>query len=68
MSIKIPSLDTKIKKTANTSTTTKRYKAPNRSQLLKKYANLKKRNRSTSMDPKLQATLIKNVLANTKKA
>ena len=38
MSIKIPSLDTKIKKTSNTGTTTRRYKAPTRSQLMKKYA------------------------------
>jgi len=68
MSIKIPKLDTKIKKTSNTSTYTKRYKAPTRSQLLKKYANLKKRGRGTGLDKNLQATLVKNVLQNTKKA
>jgi hypothetical protein len=68
MSIKIPKLDTKIKKTSNTSTSTKRYKAPTRSQLLKKYANLKKRGRGTGLDKNLQATLVKNVLQNTKKA
>lgn len=67
MSIRTPKLDTKIKKTSNTSTTTKRYKAPTRSQLMKKYANLRKRGRGTGLDKKLQATLIKNVLQNTKK-
>jgi hypothetical protein len=48
MSIKLPKLDTKIKKTSNTSTSTRRYKAPSRSQLLKKYGNLKKRGRGTA--------------------
>ena len=67
MSIRIPKLDTKIKKTSNTSTTTRRYKAPTRSQLMKKYANLKKKSRGTNLDKNLQATLIKNVLQNTKK-
>lgn len=67
MSIRIPKLDTKIKKTSNTSTTTRRYKAPTRSQLMKKYANLRKRGRGTGLDKNLQATLIKNVLQNTKK-
>lgn len=67
MSIRIPKLDTKIKKTSNTSTTTRRYKAPTRSQLIKKYANLKKKSRGTNLDKNLQATLIKNVLQNTKK-
>jgi len=67
MSIKLPKLDTKIKKTSNTSTSTRRYKAPSRSQLLKKYANLKKRGRGTGLDKNLQATLVKNVLQNTKK-
>jgi hypothetical protein len=68
MSIKLPKLDTKIKKTSNTSTSTRRYKAPSRSQLLKKYGNLKKRGRGTGLDKNLQATLVKNVLQNTKKA
>ena len=67
MSIKIPKLDTKIKKTSNTGTITRRYKAPTRSQLLKKYANLRKNRKGTNLDKNLQATLIKNVLQNTKK-
>jgi|TARA_R100000482_G_C5105077_1_gene137557 hypothetical protein len=66
MSIKIPKLDTKIKKTSNTSASTRRYKAPTRSQLMKKFASLKKGNRGTNLDKNLQAKLIKNVLANTK--
>lgn len=67
MSIRIPKLDTKIKKTSNTSATTRRYKSPTRAQLMKKYANLKKRSKGTNLDKNLQATLIKNVLQNTKK-
>ena len=67
MSIRTPKLDTKIKKTSNTSTTTRRYKSPTRAQLMKKYANLKKKSRGTNLDKNLQATLIKNVLQNTKK-
>ena len=68
MSIKIPKLDTKEKKTLNTSGKTRRYKAPSRSSLMKKFTKLKKGTRDTSLDKNLQAKLIKNVLANTKKA
>ena len=67
MSIRTPKLDTKIKTTSNTSTTTRRYKAPSRSELMKKYATLKKNRKGTTLDKNLQATLIKNVLQNTKK-
>ena len=66
MSIKIPKLDTKIKKTSNTSSTTRRYKAPSRSQLMKKYANLKKNTKSRGFDKNMQVKLIKNVLDNKK--
>jgi hypothetical protein len=66
MSIKIPKLDTKIKKTSNTSSATRRYKAPSRSQLMKKYANLKKNTKSTGFDKNMQVKLIKNVLDNKK--
>ena len=68
MSIKIPKLDTKEKKTLNTSGKTRRYKAPSRSSLMKKFTKLKKGTRDTSLGKNLQAKLIKNVLANTKKA
>ena len=67
MAIRTPSLDNKIKTTSNTSNTTRRYKAPTRSQLMKKYATLKKNIKGTTLDKNLQATLIKNVLQNTKK-
>ena len=67
MSIKTPSLDSKMKTASNTSTTTRRYKAPTRSQLMKKYATLKKNKKGTTLDENLKATLIKNVLQNTKK-
>ena len=66
MSIKIPKLDTKIKKTSNTSSTTRRYKAPSRSQLMKKYANLKKNTKGAGFDKNMQVKLIKNVLDNKK--
>lgn len=68
MAIKIPKLDTKEKKVLNTSGKTRRYKAPSRSSLMKKFSKLKKGNKGTSLDKNLQAKMIKNVLANTKKA
>jgi hypothetical protein len=67
MSIKVPKLNTKSSNTTNTNTSNRRYKAPTRADLMKKYANLKKNRKGTSLDKDLRATLIKNVLYNTKK-
>ena len=66
MSIKTPKLDTKIKKTSNRSTSTRRYKAPSRTQLMKKYTSLKKNTKGTGFDKNMQVKLIKNVLDNKK--
>lgn len=66
MSVKIPGISTKTKKTVDTQGKTRRYKAPTRANLLNKFKKIKKKNPSTSFDNRLQPMLVKNVLANKK--
>ena len=67
MSIKIPSINVKTKKTTDTAGKTRRYTPPSRAKLLNKFKKLKKRNVGTSFDAKLKPVLMRNVLSNTKK-
>tara|TARA_R100000900_G_scaffold138177_1_gene117048 strand:- start:366 stop:572 length:207 start_codon:yes stop_codon:yes gene_type:complete len=66
MSIKIPSINVKTKKTTDTAGKVRRYTPPTRAKLLNKLKKLKKRNVGTSFDAKLKPVLMKNVLNNKK--
>ena len=62
MSIKIPGLKTKSRITRDTGGKVRRYKAPTRANLLKKFKSLKKGTKVADFDPKLKPVLMKNVL------
>ncbi len=66
MSIKIPSINVKTKKSTDTAGKIRRYTPPTKAKLLNKYKKLKKRNVNTSFDAKLKPVLMKNVLDNKK--
>ena len=66
MSIKIPSINVKNKKTTDTAGKTRRYNPPTKAKLLNKLKKLKKRNVGTTFDAKLKPVLMKNVLNNKK--
>ena len=66
MSIKIPGLKTKSRITRDTGGKIRRYKAPTRANLLKKFKSLKKGTKVADFDPKLKPVLMKNVLDNKK--
>ena len=66
MSINIPGLKTKTQLTRDTGGKVRRYKAPSRTNLLKKFKKLKKNTKVASFDPKLKPVLMKNVLDNKK--
>jgi|TARA_R100000426_G_C4803646_1_gene103597 hypothetical protein len=66
MSIKIPGLKTKSRITRDTGGKVRRYKAPTRANLLKKFKSLKKGTKVADFDPKLKPVLMKNVLDNKK--
>jgi len=66
MSIKIPGLKTKSRITRDTGGKIRRYKAPTRANLLKKFKKLKKGTKIADFDPKLKPVLMKNVLDNKK--
>ena len=66
MSIKIPGLKTKSRITRDTGGKIRRYKAPSRANLMKKFKTLKKRTKGASFDQNLRPVLVKNVLQNNK--
>ena len=66
MSIKIPGITTKQKKTVDTKGKTRRYTPPTRAKLLNRFKKLKKNTKTASFDGKLKPVLMRNVLANKK--
>ena len=66
MSVKIPGLQTKTRLTRDSGGKVRRYKAPSRTNILKKFKKLKKNTKVASFDPKLKPMLMKNVLDNKK--